>query len=209
MSKRPGEAVPEGALTDYRVNQENMELKYVRKSPDEKEAEATARRKQTEIRQQEDQAELANVREQLSEYGEDDKHAERYWGAFALKHKEGGASGYANPEKIDGHKRGMLDLIRQSAERGSFGLNLSGNGPLNWDDKAKLSAYRVLARKNGYKIGQFKINGATATAEISVMQNNSENEQRVEDPIQPAGEYLNRQVEAVKKNAGKSLRPGQ
>jgi len=77
------------------------------------------------------------------------------------------ASKFWNQHQTRGLRENMIENIKTAEKGGSFSLFVSPIG-ITKTDKEKLSAYRVLADEIGYKIGGFKFNKKSYTAQASI-----------------------------------------
>ena len=88
----------------------------------------------------------------------DGAHADRFWAEFT--------AGTKNPAKLrlDQEKVMMKNIITQGSktpDQDGYGLFRMFAGP---DRPDKMSAFRVMAQKAGYQMGEFKFNPSTSTA---------------------------------------------
>jgi len=102
----------------------------------------------------------------LDQLGEKISDAEVLDQTYAAKHWES-IQNQGNQKFVEGKRSAMQEIIEGAAEEGKIGMFVNQQG-FDEKDKAKMSAYRQLAKRMGYEIGEWVLNksAGTATAEI-------------------------------------------
>jgi hypothetical protein len=113
------------------------------------------------VRQQQDDAEIQQVRQQLAtpetSVDRDTQYAEKYW---QLRAEHGD-----KPKLIEGIKQSFRQSILDAANSDEKRLAIFVAAEnFSEEERAKISAYRVLAKELGYEIGPYKISKGSGTA---------------------------------------------